>query len=175
MTYKLPADWLPAVKMSRIVLHWSAGAYRVSDLDKEHYHLIVDGDANVVRGDHSIADNVNTADDDYAAHTRGCNTGAIGLSMACMAGATEVPFRPGSFPLKEIQWKRAAEVAAHLASFYKIPVTDKTILTHAEVQPNLGIRQNGKWDVTKLPFDAKTVGAKACGDAFRSLVKSYMS
>lgn len=174
MTYKLPAVWLPAVKMSRVILHWSAGAYRVSDLDKEHYHLIVDGAANVVRGDHSIADNVNTADDDYAAHTRGCNTGSIGVSMACMAGATEVPFRPGSFPMKETQWKRAAEVVAHLADFYKITVTDKTILTHAEVQPNLGIKQAGKWDVTRVAFDPKLIGAKACGDAFRALVKSYM-
>lgn len=174
MPYKLPAEWLPAVKMTRIVLHWSAGAYRVSDLDKEHYHLIVDGDGAVVRGDHSIADNVNTGDDDYAAHTRGCNTGAIGVSMACMAGATEAPFRAGSFPLKEIQWKRAAEVVAHLAAFYKIPVTDKTILTHAEVQPNLGIKQAGKWDIARLPFNPALVGPKACGDNFRALVKAAM-
>ncbi|WP_143033001.1 hypothetical protein [Sinorhizobium sp. NFACC03] len=27
--------------MSRIIAHWSAGAYRASELDKEHYHLIV--------------------------------------------------------------------------------------------------------------------------------------
>ncbi|MFY7925577.1 MAG: peptidoglycan recognition family protein [Aquidulcibacter sp.] len=174
MTYKLPSEWLPACRMSRVILHWSAGAYRVSDLDREHYHFIVDGNAGVVRGEHSIADNVNTADDDYAAHTRGCNTGSIGVSMACMAGATEVPFRAGSFPMKEIQWRRAAEVVAHLVSVYKIDLTDKTVLTHAEVQPNLGIRQNGKWDVTRLPFDRKTVGAKPCGDAFRALVRSFM-
>jgi len=28
----------------------SAGAYRASELDKEHYHLIVEGSGNVVRG-----------------------------------------------------------------------------------------------------------------------------
>jgi hypothetical protein len=174
MTYKLPNEWLSPVSMKRIVLHWSAGAYKASDLDKEHYHFIVDGSGDVIRGDHSIADNVNTADDDYAAHTRGCNTGAIGVSMACMAGANENPFRAGSFPLKEIQWKRAAEVCAHLAKVYSIPVTDKTILTHAEVQPNLGIKQNGKWDIARLPFSPTLVGAKACGDNFRSLVKAAM-
>lgn len=174
MTYKLPAAWLPAVKMSRAILHWSGGAYRASDLDREHYHLIIEGDGTVVLGEHSIADNVSTTDDDYAAHTRGCNTGSIGVSMACMAGATEAPFRAGSFPLKELQWNRAAEVVAQLANFYRIPVTPKNILSHAEVQPNLGIRQNAKWDVTRLPFDPKAVGAKACGDAFRTLVKSFM-
>lgn len=36
--------------MSRIIAHWSAGAYRGSELDKEHYHLIVGGSGDVVRG-----------------------------------------------------------------------------------------------------------------------------
>ena len=51
--------------MSRIIAHWSAGAYRASDLDKEHYHFIIEGTGNVVRGGHTVSDNVNTADDDY--------------------------------------------------------------------------------------------------------------
>ncbi|NSZ57755.1 N-acetylmuramoyl-L-alanine amidase [Agrobacterium tumefaciens] len=174
MTYKLPLEWLQPVKMARIIVHWSAGAYRASDLDKEHYHFIIEGTGNIVRGDHTIADNVNTADDNYAAHTRGCNTGSIGVSFASMAGAIESPFNPGKFPLTETQWARGMEVIAHLASFYKIPVTDKTILTHAEVQPNLGIKQNGKWDITRLPFDASLIGAKACGDKMRRDVKARL-
>ncbi|WFU89459.1 N-acetylmuramoyl-L-alanine amidase [Rhizobium sp. CC1099] len=170
MTYRLPLDWLQPVKMSRVILHWSAGAHKCSELDKEHYHIIVEGDGNVVRGDHTISDNVTSADGDYAAHTRNCNTGSIGVSMACMAGAIESPFNPGKFPMTETQWNRAIEVIAHLAAFYHIPVTDKTILSHAEVQRNLGIQQNGKWDVARLPFDPKTVGAKDCGDKLRAKV-----
>ena len=170
----LPAEWLPKVKMNRVILHWSAGAWKASALDKEHYHFIVENTGNVVKGDHSIADNVNTADDDYAAHTRGCNTGSIGVSMACMAGAIESPFSAGKFPMTEGQWYKAAEVVAQLANFYGIPVTDKTILSHAEVQKNLGIQQAGKWDVARLPFDPSTVGAKACGDKFRAMVKARM-
>ncbi|MBD9544032.1 N-acetylmuramoyl-L-alanine amidase (plasmid) [Ensifer adhaerens] len=123
---------------------WSAGAYRASDLDKEHYYFIVEGSGNVVRGDHTIADNVSTADDDYAAHTRGCNTGSIGVSLACMAGAIESPSHAGKYPMTETQWHCAMDVIAHLAEFYKIPVTSKTILSHAEVQTNLGIKQAGK-------------------------------
>lgn len=174
MSYKLPLEWLQPVKMTRIIAHWSAGAYRASDLDKEHYHLIIEGTGNVVRGDHTIADNVNTSDDDYAAHTRGCNTGSIGVSLACMAGAIESPFNAGKYPMTEAQWARAMDVIAHLASFYKIPVTDKTILSHAEVQPNLGIQQRGKWDFTRLAFDPSVIGAKACGDKMRRDVKARM-
>src|SRR5262245_9659283 len=69
--------WMQPVHMKRIIAHWSAGMHRASDLDKEHYHIIVEADGRLVRGDHDISDNLTTADDDYAAHTRGCNTGSI--------------------------------------------------------------------------------------------------
>jgi len=36
---------------------------------------LIEDDGNLVRGAHSIADNVSTTDGRYAAHTRGCNTG----------------------------------------------------------------------------------------------------
>lgn len=174
MTNIVPAGWLQPVKMSRVILHWSAGAWKASKLDKEHYHIIVESDGKLVRGDHTISDNVNTGDGDYAAHTRGCNTGSIGVSLACMAGAAESPFKAGKYPMTEVQWSSAMKVIAELAAFYKIPVTDKTILSHAEVQPNLGIKQAGKWDITRLPFDPKTVGAKACGDKMRAAVKARL-
>lgn len=174
MTYRLPLDWLQPVKMTRIVAHWSAGAHKASEIDKEHYHIIIEGSGNVVRGDHTISDNVNTADNDYAAHTRGCNTGSIGVSLACMAGAIENPFNPGRYPMTLAQWNRAMEVIAHLADFYKIPVTNKTVLSHAEVQANLGIKQAGKWDFTRLAFAPSIVGAKACGDKMRAEVKALL-
>lgn len=175
MTSVLNQAWLQPVRMSRIILHWSAGAHKASALDKEHYHVIVEGSGIVVKGDHDISDNVNTADGEYAAHTRGTNTGSIGVSLACMAGAIERPFNPGKFPMTKTQWDKAMQVIAELAAFYKIPVTDKTILSHAEVQPNLGIQQAGKWDVTRLAFDPSVVGAKACGDKMRREVKALMA
>jgi len=174
MTNVLNRAWLQPVRMQRIIAHWSAGAWRASDLDKEHYHFIIEGTGTVVKGDHDIADNVSTADDDYAAHTRGCNTGSIGVSLACMAGAIESPFHAGKFPMTEVQWARAMDVIAELAAFYGIPVTDKTILSHAEVQPNLGIRQAGKWDFTRLAFAPEIVGAKGCGDKMRRDVRARM-
>lgn len=174
MSAKIPSQWMQQVKMNRIVVHWTAGAYRASELDKEHYHIIVEGTGLLVKGDHDISDNVNTADDDYAAHTRACNTGAIGVSLACMHGAIERPFDAGKYPMTEVQWASAMDVIAQLAAFYKIPVTNKTILSHAEVQPNLGIKQRGKWDFTRVAFDPTVIGAKACGDKMRKDVKARM-
>jgi hypothetical protein len=51
------------------------------------------------------------------------------------------------------QWDKMIQVVAELARHYRIPITPKTVLTHAEVQSNFGIAQRGKWDITRLPFD----------------------
>lgn len=168
-------NWLQPVKMRAIVAHWSAGAHTVSELDKEHYHIIVSGKGEIVKGDHDISDNVTTSDNDYAAHTRGFNTGVIGVSMACMAGAIENPYNPGNFPMTKVQWETLMLVIANLAAFYKIPVTDRTILSHAEVQGTLGIQQAGKWDFTRLAFDPTVKGAKQCGDRMRREVAAIMA
>jgi hypothetical protein len=172
----IPSAWMPNAIMKRVILHWTAGSYTPSEHDKDCYHLLIDGWSRVVRGKHSILANERIGSksaDYYAAHTRGTNTGSIGLSICAMSGANEVPFRAGEYPLKEEQWVRAAEVTAELCKRYGIPVNDKTVLTHAEVQKNLGKPQSGKWDISRLPFsDLKS--AKACGDNFRAMVKDFM-
>lgn len=175
MNKLIPASWLQPVTMIGIVVHWSAGTHTVSALDKEHYHIIVGGKGDVVKGDHDIADNVNTADDDYAAHTRGANTKRIGLSMACMLNAVENPFSAGSFPMTKIQWDNCMQCAAELATFYKLRPEPKVILTHAEVQATLGIPQAGKWDITRLAFDPSIKGAKAVGDRMRAEIAARMA
>lgn len=167
---------LPPVAMKRVHIHWTAGAYVASELDKEHYHFVVEGDSDVIPGDHSIRDNVNIkgkTSDDYAAHTLGANTGAIGVSMCCMAGAVE-GLTNGKFPMLEKQFETMTHVVAQLADRYNITVTDKTILTHAEVQTNLGIKQRGKWDITVLPFKPDLKGAKPVGDYIREKVAALM-
>lgn len=171
----VPASWMPDAPMKRIVVHWTAGSHIASALDREHYHIIVEGDGNVVRGQMPITANVPPLREGrYAAHTRNCNSYSIGVSACGMAGATESPFTPGRFPISERQFRKLAEVIADLAKRYKIPVTDQTILTHAEVQPNLGIKQAGKWDYTRLVFKPELKGAKPVGDYLRQLVKAAM-
>lgn len=155
MKYCLPLEWLQPVKMSRIIAHWSAGAYRASDLDKEHYHFLVEGSGTVVRGDHTASDRVNTAEDDYAAHTRGCNTGSIDVSLACMAGAIESPFTCRQVP----------HAGKPVASNYGRHRAPGRVLSST----GPGHQAAGKWDFTRLPFAPNVIGAKACGDKMRPL------
>jgi hypothetical protein len=164
----VPADWMPECKMERIIIHWTAGSYAVSATDREHYHIIVDGSGDLVRGDKSIKANVSTSDNDgYAAHTKNCNSGSIGISAACMAGATEAD--PGAYPLTGLQWATLAAAVAELCRAYGIEVTPQTVLQHGEVSNNLGIAQDGKWDICFLPWSPGMSDA-AVGDQFRDMV-----
>lgn len=169
----LAKDVLDSGHPERVIVHWTAGAYACSALDREHYHFIVDGDGNVHRGDHTVADNDTATDDDYAAHTRGCNTKSIGVAVACMAGAVERPFKEGRFPMKREQWLRMAQVVAELCLWYKIPVTPRTVLGHGEVQRVLGITQAGKWDPMVLPW-TPTLTYEQVGNMFRAEVQQAL-
>ena len=157
--------------MKRIVIHWSAGSNKVSSIDKEHYHFIVDGEGNVVKGDHKPEDNLSVADGVYAAHTKGANAGAIGVAVAAMLDA-KGPGQLGPYPIKKAQFDAMIGLVKKLIKQYKIPVTNTTVLTHAEVQKNLGIKQNGKIDISfGIPGKPDLTTATACGDYIRSLLK----
>ena len=170
----IPADWLHAAKMTRVHLHWTGGNHKASSYDKQHYHVLIEGDGTVIRGKPSITLNSPPTKPGYAAHTLGANSGAIGLSLCCMAEAIERPFKAGRAPLTKIQWDRASSAAAELCKRYDIRVTPKTVLSHAEVQANLGIRQKNKWDVAILPFDRAFDTARECGDRFRAEVAAKL-
>lgn len=164
----IPAKNLPDAHAKGIVVHWTAGTNVASpDSDGPHYHFIIDGDGSIVVGHHSVADNDSTTDGVYAAHTRGCNTGFIGVSLAGMAGAVESPFSAGKYPINQTQWKVLIRILAQLCRRYAITPTPKTVLSHAEVQGTLGIQQAGKWDIARLPWDSSMVGATAIGNKFR--------
>lgn len=172
----VPSDWMPPAKMRRIIVHWTAGLHKASDLDREHYHILIEGDALIRRGKPSIALNDGGGvKPGYAAHTLNCNTGSIGVSLCCMAGAVASPFIPGSAPMTREQWDRLPIVLADLCRRYGIPVTRQTVLSHAEVQGTLGIQQRGKWDIARLPFDPSVVGAHALGDIFRACTAAVLT
>jgi len=158
--------------MKRIIFHWTGGGHKASALDKKHYHKIFEGDGTLVMGNHSIASNVKPVRGKYAAHTLRLNTGSIGVSCAAMAGATSVN-RVGKYPITKEQFEAMCKDAADDCRRYGIPVTDKTTLTHSEVQPNLGVKQRGKWDIDVLPH-VGLKGTKACGDYLRSRIRFYL-
>lgn len=166
----LPDDWMPAAAMRRIHVHWTAGGHTANATDLKSYHVLVESDGRTVRGSRSIAANAPNSGMTPASHTKNANTAAIGVSLCCMAGVVENPFSAGSKPMTRAQWDQAMQVVATLARRYAIPVTPVTILTHAEVGPNLGIPQNGKWDIVRLAFDGATVGPRPVGDLMRKAV-----
>ncbi len=166
-TQAIPADWMPPAKMKRVICHWTAGAHRASQVDKEHYHILIEADGKLIRGIHTINQNQAPISGDYAAHTLNCNGGSIGVSLCCMAGAKEAPFDAGHHPMTKIQWDKLAVVVAELCHHYGIAVTPQTVLSHAEVQGTLGIQQRGKWDYTRLAFMPLIKGAAMCGKKLR--------
>ena len=164
---------LPACSMRRIICHWSEGHYTANSTDLEHYHILIQGDGSVIGGDHAISDNVSVQDDDYAAHTKGCNTGSIGVALCGMVGCREQPFAGGPEPVKQSQWDTMVQVVAELCKFYKIPVKPTTVLGHGEVQGTLNITQRGKWDPMVWPWDPSVSRAEV-GKALRTQVQSAL-
>lgn len=158
----------------RTVTHWTGGGGRASAPDKKHYHYITEFDGRRVKGKEEPEDNIVVSDGDYAAHTLRLNTGSIGVAMAAMVGAKESPLDYGSSPITEIQFERHCALLAELHIEHGIPVTPSTCLTHAEVEPRLGVKQRGKWDITVLKFRPDLRGALRIGDYMRERVRFYI-
>lgn len=165
--------------LKRIILHWTAGADGVNQKEADSYNFIVARTGVVTNGSHppeaQTAANVKKGSKFYAAHCLNCNTGSIGVSLDAMADAKESPFDAGKYPITEIQLDAMAELCVALMVKYKIPLTKETVLTHAEVQPTLGIRQNQKWDIRWLPGMAGVGGAIEVGDKLRAMIAAKMN
>ena len=161
--------------MKRIVIHWTAGAHLSTATDREHYHVLIEGDGKVVHGRRAPEANRSTSDGDYAAHTRALNTGSIGVAVCAMRQARERPFYSGPDPITAAQVKVLARVVSDLCDTYGIPITRQTVLTHAEVQPTLGVTQRGKWDISWLPGMAAPGDPVAVGDQLRAQVAAEMT
>lgn len=160
--------------LTGIVFHWSAGGGKASAIDKMHYHYMVQQDGTIVPGDHPPEDNINTRDGDYAAHTLNANTGRIGVALCGMLGAVERPFSAGAAPINWTQINALCGLLADLCRRYSIPVTRQTVLSHAEVQPTLGIAQRGKIDVMWLPGMTSMGDPIVIGDRIRADVIKLM-
>jgi hypothetical protein len=171
----IPQEWLEPATLGRVHVHWTAGAHKCSEFDRGHYHVLVEDDGKIVRGLCDLAANSTTHPYGRKAnHTLNANTGAAAVSLCCMAEAIERPFKAGKYPLTRKQWDVGAMATAELCFRYNIKVTPRTVLTHAEVQANLGIRQRGKWDIAILPFDMNYDTARECGDLLREQVQEHL-
>lgn len=164
--------------MDRIIIHWTGGAYGVIPMEADSYNCLVDEKGVVRSGDFppeaQTATNVKRGSKYYAAHTLNLNTGSIGVAMDAMGGAQENPFVLGKWPITPKQLEGCVALVASLSKQYGIPVTRKTILTHAEVQRTLGVRQNNKWDVCWIPGMSKPGDPIEVGDRIREMVREAL-
>lgn len=164
--------------IKRQILHWTAGAAGVSENEKDHYNFITGAAGVLIEGRFAPEDQnpnaVAKGTDFYAAHTKGCNTGSIGHAIDAMAEAKEKPFDKGSNPITEKMLAAFISNVATIHARYNLPISRETLLSHAEVQPTLGIKQNGKWDITWLPGMKEPGDPVEVGDKIRDLVEKEL-
>lgn len=79
----------------------------------------------------------------------------------------------GNQPITRLQWERTAQAAAEICFAYDLPVTERTVLFHSEVESVYGKVQRGKWDINVLPFDLP-LNPKEIHDQFRRKVEWYL-
>lgn len=156
--------------MNRITWHHTGGGYTPSAKDLSCYHRLIDGDGNVHDGDHEIEDNApgrKLAAGEYAAHTRNLNSGNIGLSVCSMAaGQWDKPRASRAFP-RPTQIDVLIRETALLCRQYGIVPSRQHTLSHAEVEPTLGVKQKQKWDFDYQIRDVDSRDPIAIGDELR--------
>lgn len=158
--------------MKRIIIHWTAGTYQPNSTEYEHYHYLINRDGLVIKGKHSVQDNKNCTDGNYAAHCGGGNTGSIGVAVCGMLGYVSKK-RVGNYPLTPVQCERMYKLVAELCKIYAIPITPDTVLTHYEFgQKHPKTTSYGKIDITWLP-NCEFVRTEEFGDFIRNKVKWY--
>lgn len=157
-----------------VVWHWTAGANGLIELEKDAYNFLTDTKGNIYDGNSTIAEQVmyDWRKGIGASHTKSMNTGWIGISQDAMAGAEETnPITWGSHP---ITWEGIDAMLKHTAELheeYGFPISRWTTLSHAEVQPTLGIKQRWKWDYKVLPGDTVARDPIEVGDILRNRLK----
>ena len=158
--------------MKKIVIHWSAGAYKTNMTDMQHYHYLIEDDGKIVNGIYKPEANLNCQDGVYAAHCGGGNTGAIGVALCGMAGYKS-PQNVGKYPLKQIQFERAYKLTAELCKKYALNINPITVMTHYEFgKRNPQTSSAGKIDINFIPYNP-TLKPDEVGDFIRDKVRYY--
>lgn len=157
--------------LHRINWHWTAGRNVPSADDLKHYNDVFDHLGNqydgAARPEHQA--NYNWRKGIGVSHTKSCNTGVIGQAVAGMHGAEGWPsLEWGNHPITWEGIDAMLERSAMYGRKFDIPCTPWSMMTHAEVQETMGIKQNNKWDYMVLPGDTKVRPAREVGDVLRA-------
>lgn len=155
-----------------LIMHWTAGADGVNDVEKDSYNEIVTNDGAWMEGDFPFEAQIPPLRPaKYAAHTLNANSNRGGIAIDAMVGAQERPLRWGSNPMTEAGVAALVNRMAVNCIRFGIPVSRTTTLTHAEVERNLGIKQNDKWDIMVLPGMDRADDPVLVGDELRRRIR----
>lgn len=108
----------------KLYLHWSAGHYGQFFDD---YHINIDQDGSI----YISTDDLSTV----LAHTCHRNTGAVGIVLACCAGATTNDLGPE--PPTAAQIEVMAQVVSVLADAMELVIDIQHVMTHGEAGDNM--------------------------------------
>jgi len=177
-------DWKPSFpdgRIDRFYLHWSAHSYHAVF---PAYHFCVAmtqaGEIVVVhtnRIEANMRDLRKAPYEPYAAHTRGRNSFAVGISIMAMEGATPQDF--GAYPPTEELIDGLCLVTARVARFYSVPVDADHILTHAEAavaDGYFGTAPQERWDIARLqahPSELRVAEAAETGERLRERIARF--
>lgn len=164
--------------INRIHWHWSGGAYGDIASAFPHYNDLHDHEGNSYDGAAPAQQQAFYQPRRVGvSHTLNANTGAIGQALIAMGTATESRGKVdmGKYPLTWDGIDAMLERSAEYCRIFDIKVSPWTTLSHAEVQPNLGIRQNHKWDIRVLPDDPqKLLDARVAGNILRDRLRKML-
>lgn len=146
---------LPEGRIERIYTHWSAHDYG-SVFPAYHFCVATAGAGEiVVVNTHDVRENMRNVydapDEPYAAHTRGRNSFALGISIMAMENSRPEDF--GAFPLTEPLIDALCLVGAKLAKYYGVSIEAEHIMSHAEAALHdgyFGTLPEERWDIARL-------------------------
>src|SRR5688572_2556540 len=93
--------------MKRVCIHWTAGPYAETHLDRQHYHYTIGPTGVVSQGKFPVKANIPPLKNGfYAAHCGGGNSYTIGVALRGMAGYRS-PKELGKYPLTKDQCESA--------------------------------------------------------------------
>ena len=147
--------------VDRIILCWTSTGYEFEGLSKARYHFAVDNKANIHRGKYTVDDNTEIVErekepSEYAKFVRGLNENSISVAMTGMVNITPKIESPGlvktDYPITRIQFDTFCILVNHLRNIYGIPLNYRTILSRAEIEETLKIKQSKRLDISLLPF-----------------------
>lgn len=136
--------------LSKICLHWTAGANYPCKTDLNSYHFLIDKDGKIYKGTHAPEDNLNCYDGNYAKHCGGGNTGCIGISCCGMFGF-DLKNKKTKYPLTKSQVEALCCLTGYLSIKYGILINERTVFTHYEFDKKK-TKPEGKIDITYLPY-----------------------